>query len=43
VSGANRLGHDEDGAILQECLDETYDGDRRMTAIATGGINAAAA
>lgn len=43
VAFANRLGHDEDGAILQECLDETYDGDRRMTAIATGGINAAAA
>lgn len=43
VAFANRLGNDEDGAILQECLDETYDGDRRMTAIATGGINAAAA
>lgn len=43
VAFANRLGNDEDGAILQECLDQTYDGDRRMTAIATGGINAAAA
>ena len=40
---ANRLGEDEDGAILQECLDKTYDGDRTMTAIATGGINEAAA
>lgn len=43
VAFANRLGNDEDGAILQECLDQTYDGDRRMTDIATGGINAAAA
>lgn len=40
---ANRLGEDEDGAILQECLDNTYDGDRTMTAIATGGINESAA
>jgi ferritin-like metal-binding protein YciE len=40
---ANRLGEDEDGAILQKCLDKTYDGDRTMTAIATGGINEAAA
>lgn len=43
VAFANRLGHDEDGAILQECLDNTYDGDRTMTAIATGGVNAKAA
>lgn len=43
VAFANRLGHDGDGAILQECLDGTYDGDRSMTDIATGGINAAAA
>ncbi len=43
VAFANRLGEDEDGAILQECLDNTYDGDRRMTAIATGGVNKAAA
>jgi ferritin-like metal-binding protein YciE len=43
VAFANRLGKDEDGAILQECLDQTYDGDRRMTDIATGGVNKAAA
>ncbi|UWR26907.1 ferritin-like domain-containing protein [Sulfitobacter sp. S223] len=45
VAFANRLGFDEDGAILQSMLDETYDGDRRMTAIATGGsgLNEAAA
>ncbi|WP_121064807.1 ferritin-like domain-containing protein [Chachezhania antarctica] len=43
VAFANRLGKDEDGAVLQECLDETYDGDRRMTEIATGGVNKAAA
>ncbi|MEO9779736.1 MAG: ferritin-like domain-containing protein [Sedimentitalea sp.] len=43
VAFANRLGHDGDGAILQECLDGTYDGDRSMTDIAADGINAAAA
>lgn len=43
VAFANRLDEDEDGAILQECLDNTYGGDRTMTAIATGGINKAAA
>ncbi|SMY06940.1 ferritin-like domain-containing protein [Flavimaricola marinus] len=43
VAFANRIGEDEDGAILQECLDHTYDGDRRMTEIATSGINKAAA
>ncbi len=43
VAFANRLDQDEDGAILQECLDDTYDGDRTMTAIATGGVNKAAA
>ena len=40
---ASRLGEDGDGAILQRCLDNTYDGDRRMTDIATGGINKEAA
>ena len=39
---ANRLGLDGDAAVLKRCLDETYDGDRRMTDIATGGVNAAA-
>ena len=43
VAFANRLENDEDGAVLQECLDQTYDGDRRMTEIATGGVNEAAA
>lgn len=41
---ANRLGLDGDAAVLQKCLDNTYDGDRRMTEIATkGGINKSAA
>lgn len=40
---ANRLALDEDGAILEKCLDDTYDGDRRCTAIATGGVNKDAA
>ncbi|MGR3485067.1 MAG: ferritin-like domain-containing protein [Paracoccaceae bacterium] len=45
VAFANRLELDGDAAKLQECLDQTYDGDRRMTAIATGpgGVNADAA
>lgn len=42
VAFANRLGNDGDGAVLQACLDKTYDGDRTMTDIASGGINAAA-
>ncbi|THH38133.1 DUF892 family protein [Aliishimia ponticola] len=42
---ANRLGHDGDGARFNEMLDSCYDGDRRMTDIATGegGVNADAA
>ena len=44
VAFANRLGHDEDGAILEKLLDDTYDGDRRMTDIAmNGGVNKMAA
>lgn len=43
VAFANRLDRDGDAGVLQGCLDETYDGDRRMTEIATSGINAAAA
>lgn len=39
---ANRLGHDGDGAILEEMLDSAYGGDRRMSAIATD-VNAEAA
>lgn len=42
VAFANRLDLDEDGAILQDCLDNTYNGDRTMTDIAKGGINQAA-
>ncbi|SEK48396.1 ferritin-like domain-containing protein [Roseovarius nanhaiticus] len=37
---ANRLGLDSDAAVLKKCLDQTYDGDRRMTEIAMkGGVN----
>ncbi|MDB6183135.1 DUF892 family protein [Paracoccus fistulariae] len=39
---ANRLGHEGDGARLQECLDQTWDGDRHMTEIAEGEVNKAA-
>ncbi|CAM3559857.1 DUF892 domain-containing protein [Paracoccus nototheniae] len=42
-SFANRLELDGDGAILQDCLDHTRSGDQHMTAIAEGGVNAAAA
>ena len=43
VAFANRLDLDGDGEVLQTCLDQTYDGDRRATEIATNGVNAAAA
>jgi ferritin-like metal-binding protein YciE len=43
VAFANRLDLDSDAAILEKQLDETYDGDRRMTSIATGGVNKKAA
>ena len=43
VAFANRIEEDGDAAILQECLDKTYDGDRTMTKIATSSVNAAAA
>ncbi|WP_099826138.1 ferritin-like domain-containing protein [Oceaniglobus indicus] len=44
VAFANRLGLDGDAAVLQQCLDKTYDGDRHMTQIATkGGVNESAA
>ena len=39
---ANRLDLDGDAASLQECLDNTWEGDRRMTKIAEGGVNPAA-
>lgn len=43
VAFANRLGFDGDAKVLQHCLDETRQGDERMTQIATSGINRAAA
>lgn len=43
VAFARRLELNDDAEKLQECLDNTYDGDREMTRIATGGINKAAA
>ncbi|MBM3603752.1 MAG: ferritin-like domain-containing protein [Alphaproteobacteria bacterium] len=42
-SFANRLGMNDDGAALQECLDSTRDGDLHMKRIAEGGVNQAAA
>ena len=41
---AKRLGLDDDAKVLTKLLDDTYDGDRRMTHIATEkGVNKAAA
>jgi len=43
VAFANRIGKNEEAAKLQQLLDHTYDGDRRMTQIATnGGVNKSA-
>ncbi|EKE45236.1 hypothetical protein OCGS_0326 [Oceaniovalibus guishaninsula JLT2003] len=36
---ANRLDLDGDAAILQEALEQNYEGDRHMTAIATQTVN----
>ncbi len=36
---AARLDLREDVSALKSCLDKTYDGDRTMTDLATGGIN----
>ncbi|MEE4201020.1 ferritin-like domain-containing protein [Erythrobacter sp.] len=36
---AKRLNLDSDARTLQTCLDNSYDGDRRMTEIATGEVN----
>lgn len=33
---AARLGHEGDGAALQECLDRLWEGDRRMTRVIRG-------
>ncbi|WP_224813466.1 ferritin-like domain-containing protein [Hasllibacter sp. MH4015] len=40
---ANRLDLDGDGAVLTDCLDASYEGDRTMTDIATGQVNRDAA
>lgn len=40
---AQRLGLDEDAEVLEECLENTRDGDEHMTAIASGEVNPAAA
>ena len=39
---ARRLGFNDDAQVLQNCLDNTYGGDRTMTAIASGEVNASA-
>ncbi|MBV7258365.1 DUF892 family protein [Erythrobacter crassostreae] len=39
VAFANRLGLAQDAKVLKNCLDETYEGDRRMTDIASGEVN----
>lgn len=43
VAFANRLGFEDDAERLQECLDETRGGDLRMSRIAMGEVNKAAA
>ncbi len=44
VAFAKRLGLEDDAHVLQKLLDDTYDGDRTMTHIATEeGVNKAAA
>ncbi len=40
---ARRLELEDDEEVLDECLDACYDGDDRMTDIATGEVNRAAA
>lgn len=40
---ADRLELDQDVTALKDCLDASYDGDRTMTQLATGGINKNAA
>ncbi|MGY6551006.1 MAG: DUF892 family protein [Erythrobacter sp.] len=39
---ARRLKLTDDEKVLRSCLDDTYDGDRTMTAIASGEVNEAA-
>ncbi len=40
---ARRLGLQEDAGVLSQCLEDTRGGDRKMTAIASGEVNPAAA
>jgi len=40
---ARRLGLEEDAGVLARCLEDTRGGDRKMTAIASGEVNRAAA
>ena len=42
VAFARRLELDDEADKLQDCLNETYEGDRHMTDLAMGGINKAA-
>lgn len=43
VAFAKRLGLDDEAKKLNECLDQTYEGDRVMTDIAVGDVNKQAA
>lgn len=40
---ARRLGLEEDARVLAQCLEDTRGGDKKMTAIASGEVNPAAA
>ncbi len=40
---AKRIGATEDVSILEKCLDSAYDGDRRMSDIASSDVNSRAA
>lgn len=40
---ARRLGLDDDAGVLAQCLEDTRGGDKKMTAIASGEVNPAAA
>ncbi|RLQ89305.1 DUF892 family protein [Notoacmeibacter ruber] len=42
VAFARRLELNDEADRLQDCLNETYEGDRHMTDIAMGGVNKAA-
>ena len=42
IAWANQLGRSEISAILQETLDEEYATDDKLTAMATGKLNARA-